>query len=172
MFFASYVSSIHAIPFYSMNMGLYHFSTCSTWPRILPFLREFNIVTLQRASWGLNSLDSSDLMLMPVRVFIFHISSIFGRYYCHLYPALSLFNPLSLGQYCFRIDFGMGKPTYHLYHFWRHQLSLSCATVDAKILQSICSLWQTGTERNIANVFTDVLDFSPWSYHSTHTQVH
>src|ERR1700722_17717247 len=120
MFFASYVSSIHAIPFYSMNMGLYHFSTCSTWPRILPFLREVNIVTLQRASWGLNSSDSSDLMLMPVRVFIFHISSIFGRYYCHLYPTLSLFNPLSLGQYCCRIDFGMGKPTYrlnHLYHF-------------------------------------------------------
>jgi hypothetical protein len=115
-----HVLRVLCFPFYSMNMGLYHFSTCSTRPRILPFLREFNIVTLQQASWGLNSSDSSDLMLMPVRVFIFHISSIFGRYYCHLYPALSLFNPLSLGQYCCRIDFGMGKPTYrlnHLYHF-------------------------------------------------------
>ena len=69
---------------------------------------------------GLNSSDSSDLMLMPVRVFIFHISSIFGRYYCHLYPALSLFNPLSLGQYCYRIDFGMGKPIEPSIPFFRH----------------------------------------------------
>src|SRR5467141_5151690 len=41
---------------------LYHFSTGSTLSRIFPFLRELNVVTLQRAKWGLKSSDSSDLM--------------------------------------------------------------------------------------------------------------
>jgi len=48
-------SNIHSIPFSSMNMELYPFSTNLTPPRILPFLREFNLIALQRASWDLNS---------------------------------------------------------------------------------------------------------------------
>jgi hypothetical protein len=46
------LTNLHqSIPLYSMNIGVHHFSTGSTWPRILPSLREFNMVTLQRASW-------------------------------------------------------------------------------------------------------------------------
>ena len=104
MFFASYVSSIHAIPFYSMNMGLYHFSTCSTRPRILPFLRELNMFTLQRAKWGLKSSDSSDLMFTRSCQSVYS-SSIFLQYSVaiiamklsqHTYPGTLITDPTAV----------------------------------------------------------------------------
>jgi len=81
---------------------LYHFSTGSTRPRILPFLRELNVVTLQRAKWGLKSSDSSDLMFTRS---CRYSSSIFLQYSVaiiamklsqHTYPATLITNPTAV----------------------------------------------------------------------------
>jgi len=104
MFFASYVTNIHAIPFYSMNIELYHFSTSSTRPWILPFLRELNMFTLQRAKWGLKSSDSSDLMFTRSCQSVYS-SSIFLQYSVaiiamklsqHTYPGTLITDPTAV----------------------------------------------------------------------------
>jgi len=83
---------------------LYHFSTGSTRPRILPFLRELNVVILQRAKWGLKSSDSSDLMFTRSCQSVYS-SSIFLQYSVaiiamklsqHTYPGTLITDPTAV----------------------------------------------------------------------------
>jgi len=75
-----------------------------TRPRILPFLRELNMVTLQRAKWGLKSSDSSDLMFTRSYQSVYS-SSIFLQYSVaiiamklsqHTYPGTLITDPTAV----------------------------------------------------------------------------